>query len=64
MAELYDLQADSQETTNLIAAPQHQSLIEKLRGQMEALMVAVDAVPDRMPIDEGIGSKLPDPKIR
>lgn len=64
MAELYDLQADPQETTNLIAAPQHQSLIEKLRGQMEALMVAADAVPDRMPIDEGIGSKLPDPKIR
>jgi hypothetical protein len=31
---------------------------------MESLMVAVDAVPDRMPIDEGIGSKLPDPKIR
>lgn len=64
LAELYDLRNDPQETTNLIRDPQAASLIDSLKQQLREQMAATDALPDRMPIDEGIGTALPDAKIR
>lgn len=64
MAELYDIKADPDETKNLIKDPRHADLIKRLDAQMHALMKQTDALPDKMPLDEGIKSGLPDPKIR
>lgn len=65
MAELYDLRADPQETTNLIASEAHQSLVVKLRAELERLIKEAHADgEDSMPIDQGIKGELPDEKIR
>jgi N-acetylglucosamine-6-sulfatase len=64
MAELYDLQADPQETINLIAHPGHAERIAELRAELDRQIQQYGAVPDKMPLDEGIGKALPDQKIR
>ena len=64
LAELYDLQSDPGETKNLIRDPRHASQVEELRKELERLITAADGVPDKMPLDEGIKSGLPDLKIR
>lgn len=66
MAELYDLSRDPAELTNLANAPEHASLRKELEKQLADLMAAEGLTPetDRMPLDEGIQSKLPDQKIR
>ncbi|MDB6003389.1 MAG: Arylsulfatase [Prosthecobacter sp.] len=66
MAELYDLEADPGETTNLINKPQHAQFILKLQAELAKLMLAtgLDAKTDKMPMDEGVKSALPDAKIR
>ncbi len=66
MAELYDLQADPAERTNLIGDPGAASTIETLRGELVRLMAAAGLTTqtDRMPLDGGIKKELPDQKIR
>ncbi|TVP99345.1 MAG: DUF4976 domain-containing protein [Planctomycetaceae bacterium] len=64
LAELYDVQEDPEETTNLILDPAYADLIGVLRKTLDDLLVATEAVPDRMPLDEGIGKELPDAAIR
>lgn len=66
MAELYDLQNDPGETRNLIARPEHAALITELRAGLARLMLATGLTPetDKMPLDEGVKSELPDAKIR
>jgi len=66
LSELYDLQADPGETKNLIADPQLASTITELKAELAKLMLAtgLDAQTDKMPLDEGIKSGLPDAKIR
>ncbi len=64
LAELYDLSADPAESKNLIQDEKQSEVLAKLKSQLEQLIVAADGVPDRMPKDEGIGSELPDLKIR
>jgi N-acetylglucosamine-6-sulfatase len=64
LAELYDLQADPDETINLVQQPEHAQTIAKLSDELDRLMIAADAVPDRMPLDEGLKSGLPDKTIR
>jgi N-acetylglucosamine-6-sulfatase len=64
-AELYDLQADPVERFNLIADPRHAATARALRAELDRL---VDAHGGRsyqkMPVDEGIQTTLPDAHIR
>jgi len=64
LAELYDLQADPDETRNLINEPQHSDVLKELAAELQSLIAAADGLPDRMPKDEGIKAELPDLKIR
>lgn len=66
MAELYDLKNAPEEATNLAEQPEHTDRVSKLRRQLAAEMekVGLSESTDRMPIDQGIGTELPDAKIR
>lgn len=64
MAELYDLQNDPGETRNLISHDQHSDLVTQLGLELVELMRQADIEQDTMPMDEGIGSELPDAAIR
>ncbi|HOW71031.1 MAG TPA: DUF4976 domain-containing protein [Phycisphaerae bacterium] len=66
MAELYDLQHDPEERSNLINDPGRAQLVASLKDELARLMKASGLTPDndRMPIDEGIRTELPDQKIR
>jgi arylsulfatase A-like enzyme len=64
MAELYDIQADPDEATNLIGRPDLVETIASLMGEFDRLMAAADGLPDKMPLDEGIKSALPAQAIR
>ena len=64
MAELYDLQADPDEATNLIARPEHAQTVAELQKELTRLMAAADGLPDKMPLDEGIKASLPAQSIR
>jgi N-acetylglucosamine-6-sulfatase len=64
LAELYDLKTDPEERHNLIKDPKNKELIKTLRKELDRLIAASGAVPDKMPMDEGIKGELPDEKIR
>lgn len=64
MAELYDIEKDPNETTNLIGDPQHGKLIVELRAELDQRLRETGIVKDEMPLDEGIGTELPDKAIR
>jgi N-acetylglucosamine-6-sulfatase len=66
LAELYHLATDPQETRNLIRDPAHAATRARLSAQLGALLAAEGLTPerDRMPLDEGVKSELPDQKIR
>ena len=66
LSELYDLQADPGETKNLINDPKLAATITELKAELAKLMLAtgLDAQTDKMPMDEGVKSELPDAKIR
>lgn len=66
MAELYDLKNDPEESTNLAEKPEHADRVAKLRKQLSTEMekVGLTESTDEMPIDQGIGTELPDAKIR
>jgi N-acetylglucosamine-6-sulfatase len=64
LAELYDLAADPDETTNLVSRPEHAETVDSLRRELARLIAATDGIPDKMPIDEGIKSGLPAQAIR
>ena len=65
MAELYDLQTDPDETTNLVHSADHQAVIADMEKRLRRAMAAVGlAGKDPMPMDEGIGTALPDKAIR
>ncbi len=64
MAELYDMQSDPEETTNLAGLPEHRELIKELRAELVKLMAATGINEDEMPMDEGIKGELPDKAIR
>jgi N-acetylglucosamine-6-sulfatase len=66
LSELYDLQADPGETKNLVSDPKLAATITELKAELAKLMLAtgLDAQTDKMPLDEGIKSGLPDAKIR
>jgi arylsulfatase A-like enzyme len=64
MAELYDIQNDPEETTNLIESAENQELIADLQQQLAALMREHGIHKDTMPLDEGVKSELPAEEIR
>ena len=59
IAELYDLKNDPLELKNLAADPAHAARVKELGAVLEKLMKEHDALPDRMPLDEGIKNVLP-----
>jgi arylsulfatase A-like enzyme len=64
LAELYNVMSDPSETTNLIARPEHAATVADLQKELHRLMAAADALPDKMPLDEGIKTALPAKAIR
>ena len=66
LAELYDLSADPDETRNLAADPKQAATVAQLRTELTRVMAAACLAPatDKMPLDAGIGTALPDAKIR
>lgn len=66
MAELYDLKSDPGETRNLIGQPEFAEKAIELNAELAKLMEAtgLTANTDKMPLDEGVKSALPDAKIR
>jgi arylsulfatase A-like enzyme len=63
-AELYDLLNDPEERHNLIDDPRYQGVLEELKRELKRLQLETDAIPDRMPVDEGIKTELPEQSIR
>lgn len=63
-AELYHLAVDPQETRNLINDPQHADRVKELRQELQRLLTATGALPDKMPLDEGVKTSLPAQSIR
>ncbi|MBX3440802.1 MAG: sulfatase [Planctomyces sp.] len=63
-AELYRLTDDPDELRNLIDADEHRNVVRDLTGLLDQLLQETGAVPDRMPLDDGILQSLPDQKIR
>jgi N-acetylglucosamine-6-sulfatase len=65
LAELYDLQADPGERRNLIKTPPA-GVVGDLERELTRLMAATGLTPatDKMPLDAGIKTALPDQKIR
>jgi arylsulfatase A-like enzyme len=65
MAELYNLKDDPGENKNLIKDPAHADTVAKLRAELDRVIsLHGDGKPDKMPIDQGIKSGLPDKAIR
>jgi len=64
LAELYDLQADPDERHNLIRDPKNADRVTELLAELTRQMKATGLDKDEMPLDEGIKTALPDPKIR
>ncbi len=63
-AELYDLKADPHETRNLIDDPACAGKLAELKAELERLMKECDALPDSMPLDDGVKTELPEKAIR
>lgn len=63
-AELFDLTVDPDEQHNRISDPALAGVIDGLKKDLERHLRETGAVPDRMPLDEGIKAELPDAKIR
>ncbi|HUE72891.1 MAG TPA: sulfatase [Pirellulaceae bacterium] len=63
-AELYHLATDPEERKNLIADPKYAATVKQLQEALAHHIEATGAVPDKMPLDEGIKAELPAKAIR
>lgn len=66
MAELYNLRRDPGELHNLANDPKYAAKRHELEQQLAAMLAAEGLTPDKdkMPLDQGIKTELPDAKIR
>jgi N-acetylglucosamine-6-sulfatase len=64
MAELYNLKEDPNETRNLINDPKCTSVVRELKAELVRLLRKSGALPDTMPLDEGVKMELPEESIR
>ncbi|WP_372778267.1 sulfatase [Litorivivens sp.] len=64
MEELYDLKNDPQELNNLANNPAFRQRLKSMRRMLAEQLAASGALPDKMPIDEGIKEALPEESIR
>jgi N-acetylglucosamine-6-sulfatase len=64
MAELYYVKFDRLEYENLIDDLAAREIREQLKEELARLMKEAGADPDRMPLDEGVKTTLPDARIR
>ena len=66
LPELYNLRSDPKELRNLAANEKYAPVRRQLEQQLSAMLAAEGLTPDKdkMPIDEGIKTELPDQKIR
>ncbi len=66
LAELYNVKADPEERRNLIKDPALAGRITELQAELARVMSEAGLTPetDKMPLDEGIKTALPDQKIR
>jgi N-acetylglucosamine-6-sulfatase len=62
--DLFHLPSDPDEVHNLAGDPRYAAKIAELDAELQRLLTATGAVPDKMPLDEGVKKELPDPKIR
>jgi len=63
-AELYNLKDDPEEKKNLIDNPKYASKVTELKMELQRLQDETGALPDAMPLDEGIKAALPEKSIR
>jgi arylsulfatase A-like enzyme len=64
LAELYNLKNDPEERHNLINDPRQAAKLKGLQKELARLLKTTGALPDQMPLDQGIKKELPDQKIR
>jgi hypothetical protein len=64
MPELYNLKEDPNETRNLINDPKYTSVVRELKAELVRLLRKSGALPDKMPLDEGVKMELPEESIR
>jgi arylsulfatase A-like enzyme len=64
LAELYHLTTDPGENHNLINDPKYAGQLKQLKIELARQLKQTGADPDKMPIDEGVKSHLPDQSIR
>jgi len=63
-AELYNPKDGPSQLKNLIDGPACRDRRATLKKELERLMEQAGALPDKMPLDEGVKEVLPDDKIR
>jgi len=63
-AELYNLKDDPGEKRNLIDDARYAGKVAELKAELGRLMASTGALPDKMPLYEGIKTELPDEEIR
>ncbi len=63
-AELYDLEHDPHERRNRVDDPGAARVLAHLTAELQRLMKECGALPDSMPLDQGIQAALPEKSIR
>lgn len=64
MEELYQLSSDPKELNNLATQPAYRETLMAMRQLLHEQLQQTDAIPDQMPLDQGIKGELPEESIR
>jgi len=64
LAELYNLKDDPGELNNLIDDPRYAFVVQQLQKELDRLLTETGTLPDKMPLDEGVKTELPEQSIR